>query len=107
MNFSFEQLESEYQRFVPRQLSLPLDLPAKVDPILFQYLMLSPTIYDQVMPLTDAVKDSIMKVVWFKLNGGSQATFEKLKPDPSDQPLVTGKPCGHVFKKGDGVFRCR
>ncbi|KAJ2029648.1 E3 ubiquitin-protein ligase ubr1 [Coemansia sp. S610] len=88
-----------------------------------RYLRQAPKEYDYMLTPT-ARKDILQKVSWFLLSKDNRladlvpldertggAPREELQ-DEFEVPIEytevrRGQPCGHVFKRGEGVYRCK
>ncbi|KAI9000300.1 hypothetical protein BC832DRAFT_149454 [Gaertneriomyces semiglobifer] len=87
------------------------------DDALYTYLHSSPLRYAYSLPLSDGVKNDVLIRLKERLCLGvgvnlSEWVFPAGAPsgdgvEPEYQESQRGKACGHVFKRGEGVWRCR
>lgn len=105
---SFVKIEQQY-RLSFANYTVPATfkpaLGGDFDQLLISFLQQSPINFDFRIPITPETSDTLSHILWFKLCGGSRHLFSKLS-SKSSELLPTGKACGYMFKKGDGVFRC-
>ncbi|KAH6595845.1 hypothetical protein BASA50_005572 [Batrachochytrium salamandrivorans] len=135
----YDEVEQEYLQMQIRMAELPpahAQVPLGANPQLYTFLHYAPFMYDLKLPLTGAVRKTILAVVWYHMSMGSRSVFEDLVGSPSSivvptdddtagrqgldtpsddedhlpleyQPSQRGKACGHVFDRGEGIYRCR
>jgi Putative zinc finger in N-recognin (UBR box) len=106
---SFESIEHQY-RDAFSKYTVPSSFKSaqgNFDQLLLSYLYQSPYQYDNRIPIDQSTTDSINGILWFKLCGGSKHLYTKLTHASNVDMQATGKACGHMFRKGDGIFRCR
>ncbi len=85
------------------------DIPEEVNEELYSLLMMSPHL---LLPVDLSLEDKckIMRhVVTYYISGKNEERFNFLfGRNPSViQPAEEGRPCGHIFTKGEGIYRCQ
>lgn len=80
-----------------------------VDHLLLNYLHQMPALLGNRIPIDKSVTDNLELILMFKLCGGSKILMERFQSSGAVQEsqVGTGKRCGYVFTKGDGIFRCK
>lgn len=105
----FDAIENQYRQAFGNYTVAPQYRPAagNLDHLLLSFLQQSPVRFENRIPIDQPTIDLLSGILWFKLVGGSSQLFSKLILNaPGLEMQTTGKACGTMFKKGDGIFRC-
>lgn len=111
------------------QIAITPQQPPPVNTALYSYLFASPARFS--CHLTDSAKKQILRECYASLYGNDPKLIQFLLPNGFDDSLFSlasgdvssvldkeedmpeyseaqrGRPCGHVLKKGESVYRCR
>jgi hypothetical protein len=97
MDLNFETCQDKFNRAFAQQFSAEFDLK--------RFFQESPKYFDYTLPFNNIIKDDIHHILCFQMAGRERALFSKILLD-KQQSTTTGKPCGYMFKKGDGIYHC-
>lgn len=109
MKFQEAQFEHNRAFLLLSDLEIPYKSPVKpgVDSQLLTFFQQLPNLISFEFPLKSGFEDTIQAILTYRISMGDEKYHDLLFGSSESGSNVSGTTrCGHIFKKGEGIYRC-